>query len=85
MERNKWMHHYINSTGTQQMKPKLSILTLLIGILLSLSFVGCGFFSQSVRMRYRSCQNLNSPLFKLIQTVNGCNGLTLSCCGLMVG
>ena len=42
MKRNKWMHHYINSTRTQQMKPKLSIFILLIGILLSLPFIGCG-------------------------------------------
>ena len=48
MERNKWMHHYINNTRNQQMKPKLSIFILLTGILLSLSFVGCGtlFFSE---------------------------------------
>ncbi len=42
MKRNKWMHHYINSTRTQQMKPKLSIFILLTGILLSLPFIGCG-------------------------------------------
>ena len=42
MKRNKWIHRYVNNTGVQQMKPKLSILTLLIGILLSLLFVGCG-------------------------------------------
>ena len=44
MKRNKWMHHHLNSTRTQQMKPKLSIPILLIGILLSLPFVGCGLF-----------------------------------------
>lgn len=44
MKRNKWMRHYINSTRTQQMKPKLNILILLTGILLSLSVVGCGVF-----------------------------------------
>lgn len=42
MRRDKWIHRYANSTGVQQMKPKLSILTLLAGILLSLPFVGCG-------------------------------------------
>ena len=50
MKRNKWMHHYINSTGTQQMKPKLSILTLLIGVLLSLPFIGCGTLFMSERV-----------------------------------
>ena len=44
MKRNKWMHHHINSTRTQQMKPKLNILMLFTGILLSLPFVGCGVF-----------------------------------------
>ncbi len=41
MKRNKWMHYHINSTSTQQMKPKLNILMLFTGILLSLPFVGC--------------------------------------------
>ena len=49
MKRNKWMHHHINSARTQQMKPKLSILILLIGILLSLPFVGCGTLFMSER------------------------------------
>ena len=44
MKRDKWIHHHINNTRTQQMKPKLSILILLAGILLSLPFVGCGVF-----------------------------------------
>ena len=42
MKRNKWMHHYINSTRTQQMKPKLSIPILLVSILLFLPLAGCG-------------------------------------------
>ncbi len=50
MERNKWMHHYINSTRTQQIKPKLSIFILLIGILLSLPFIGCGTLFVSERV-----------------------------------
>lgn len=50
MKRNKWMHHYINSTRTRQMKPKLSIFILLIGILLSLLFIGCGTLFVSERV-----------------------------------
>ena len=42
MKRYKWIHDHINNTRTQQIKPKLSILILLAGMLLSLSFVGCG-------------------------------------------
>ena len=41
MERNKWMHHHSNSTGGQQMKPKLNVLILLVSILLSLQLAGC--------------------------------------------
>lgn len=44
MKRNKWIHHHINHTKTQQMKPKLSILVLLVSILLSLPLAGCGMF-----------------------------------------
>ena len=44
MKRNKWIHHRINNTGTQQMKLKLSIPILLAGILLFLPFMGCGTF-----------------------------------------
>ena len=44
MKRYKWIHRYVNNIGGQQMKPKLSILILLIGIPLSLTFVGCGVF-----------------------------------------
>ena len=44
MKRNKWVNPYITNTITQQMKPKLNIPVLLVGILLSLSFVGCGVF-----------------------------------------
>ena len=44
MKLTKWIHHYINSTGTQQMEPKLTISILFVGILLSLPFVGCGVF-----------------------------------------
>ena len=44
MKRYKWIHDHINNTRTQQMKPKLSILMLLAGMLLSLSFIGCGIF-----------------------------------------
>ncbi len=47
MKHNKWIHHHINNTKTQQMKPKLSILILLVGMLLSLSFAGCGVISMS--------------------------------------
>lgn len=42
MKRNKWIRHHINNTKTQHMKPKLSILVLFVGVLLSLSFIGCG-------------------------------------------
>ncbi len=42
MKRNKWIHHHINHTKTQQMKPKLSIPVLLVSILLSLPLAGCG-------------------------------------------
>ena len=38
------MKRYVNSIGGQQMKPEWSILILLTGILLSLTFVGCGVF-----------------------------------------
>ena len=44
MKRDKWIHHHINNTGGQQMKLKLSVLILLIGMLLSLPFVGCSVF-----------------------------------------
>lgn len=44
MKCTKWIHHYINSTGTQQMEPKLTLSILFVGILLSLPFVGCGVF-----------------------------------------
>ena len=44
MKCTKWMYHYINSTTTQQMKPKLSISVLLVSIFLSLPFVGCSVF-----------------------------------------
>ena len=44
MKRNKWIHDHINNTGTQQIKPKLSVLILLAGMLLSLPFMGCGTF-----------------------------------------
>lgn len=47
MKRDKWIHCYVNSTGGQQMKPKLSILILLASILLSLPFIGCGVISMS--------------------------------------
>jgi hypothetical protein len=42
MKRYKWIHRYVNSTGGQQMKLKLSIPVLLVGIFLSLFFIGCG-------------------------------------------
>ena len=42
MKRDKWTHHHINHTKTQQMKPKLSIPVLLVSILLSLPLAGCG-------------------------------------------
>ena len=42
MKHYKWIHDPINNTGTQQMKPKLSVFMLLAGMLLSLPFVGCG-------------------------------------------
>ena len=41
MKRDKWTHHHINNARTQQMKLKLNIPILLVGILLSLPFVGC--------------------------------------------
>ena len=44
MKRPKWIHHYVNSTTTHQMKPKLSISVLFVSILLFLPFVGCGVF-----------------------------------------
>ena len=44
MRRDKWIHHHINNTRTQQITPKLSIFILLAGILLSLPFMGCGTF-----------------------------------------
>ena len=44
MKHDKRIHHHINNTRTQQMKLKLSIPVLLVGILLSLPFVGCGVF-----------------------------------------
>ena len=44
MKRYKWIHDPINNTRTQQIKPKLSVFMLLTGMLLSLSFVGCGVF-----------------------------------------
>ncbi|MXV74251.1 hypothetical protein F4Z99_08230 [Candidatus Poribacteria bacterium] len=44
MKRDKWIHRYVNSIGGQQMKPKLNILILFTGILLSLPFAGCGIF-----------------------------------------
>ena len=42
MKRTKWIYHYVNSTTTHQVKPKLSISVLLVGILLSLPFISCG-------------------------------------------
>ncbi|MCY3744023.1 MAG: hypothetical protein OXH00_23675 [Candidatus Poribacteria bacterium] len=42
MKHYKWIHRYVNSTGCQQMKLKLDIPVLLVGILLSLPLVGCG-------------------------------------------
>ena len=42
MKRYKWIHCYGNSTGTQQLKQRLSIPVLLVGILLFLPFIGCG-------------------------------------------
>ena len=44
MECTKGIYHYVNSTATQQMKPKLSVTILFVGTLISLSFVGCGIF-----------------------------------------
>ena len=42
MKRDKWIHCYVNSTRTQQVKQRLSISVLLAGILVSLLFIGCG-------------------------------------------
>ncbi|RKU21891.1 hypothetical protein C6503_04685 [Candidatus Poribacteria bacterium] len=42
MKRYHWIHCYIYSIGGQQMKLKLNIPVLLVGILLSLLLVGCG-------------------------------------------
>lgn len=42
MKRDKWTHHHINNTRTQQMKPKLSIPVLLVSIFLLLPLAGCG-------------------------------------------
>ncbi|MXY99288.1 hypothetical protein F4Y93_01085 [Candidatus Poribacteria bacterium] len=61
MKRNKWMHYHINSTSTQQMKPKLNILMLFTGILLSLPFVGCVTLFRSERA-YEMPQLLKSEL-----------------------
>ena len=47
MKFTQWIYHYINNTGTQQMRPKLSIPVLLAGLLLSLLFAGCGAISFS--------------------------------------
>ena len=42
MKRDKWIHCYVNSTRTQQVKQRLRISVLLAGILVSLLFIGCG-------------------------------------------
>ena len=44
MKRYKWINRYVSNTGGQQMKLKLNIPVLLVGILLFLPFVGCGVF-----------------------------------------
>ena len=44
MKHYKCIYSYVNSVGGQQVKPKLNILILFTGILLSLPFVGCGAF-----------------------------------------
>ena len=49
MKRDQWIRHHINGTRTQHLKPKLSIPVLLLSILLSLPFVGCGTLFMSER------------------------------------
>ena len=91
MKRYKWIHRYVNSTGGQQMKLKLSIPVLLVGTLLSLFFIGCGTVINrfAPEDEYEAPQlpiclvlNPNSPLSltschpKLTQTEGGFNGIT---------
>ena len=70
MKHDKWVHYHINNTRTQQMKPKLSILILLIGLLLSLPFIGCGIFMPEGE--YKAPQLPKSELATVkIDTENG--------------